>query len=163
MDNNWECCLLDLATKRSMVSIEKLVSLGKVEYGSHNIVNWALIEGKVKKVESMTFRISEWKRRKRNISKLPFLGIWRDTVLRSLTKNWGRGLEWQLQREGYVFRLEWSCTCLLTEGKGKEKERWKLRYDGLMEEASERDGKKWNPEYGRPASEKETSFSEIRE
>lgn len=32
-----------------------------------------------------------------------------------------------------------------------------------MKEASERDGKKWNPEDERPASEKETSFSEIRE
>lgn len=146
-----------------MVSIEKLVSLGKVEHGSHNIVNWVVIEGKLKKVESMTLRISEWNWRKRNINKLSFLGIWRDSVSRSLTKNWGRGLEWQLQREGYVFRLGWSCACLLTEGKGREKERWKLWYDRLMEEASERDGKKWNPEDGRLASEKETSFLEIRE
>lgn len=69
-------------------------------------------------------------------------------------------MAWQLEREGNVFIMGWSCRCLLPEGKETERERL-MEYNGLMEEVSEGEGKKWNPEGGgHGLGEGETSLSQ---
>lgn len=60
---------LDLVTKRSLMTTQKLVSIGRVQCGSHNTVNQALIR---QMLESGDLRM-DWKNRHAN--KLPFLGI----------------------------------------------------------------------------------------
>lgn len=98
---------------------------------------------------------------KQTHNNLPFLGIQRESVLRSLTKNWGSVIVLQREREGSVCMMTWSCTCLLPEGKGTERERLQIQNNGLVEEVSEGESKKWNPKSRRPGlGEGEASLSQ---
>lgn len=99
------------------------------------------MEGEVSKIDSLNLGDLRMDWKKRCPNKRPIFGIQR-RCFEKLDYELEKSKKGQLEREGYVFMKGWICICLLPDGKETERERLKIQYKGLMEEASEQEGKK---------------------